>query len=224
MVDGTVVDEPGRTGSLWRVLCSLDLAELQRDSFPVTDTSADERFQRIPIRRGDLILGNRVYGTPPGVGHVLAQGGDVLVRTSLKQLPLYTPQGRRWSILTRLRALRVRQVGQWTAYVHGLDGVWAGRLMPLRRSLTATHCTRRRLQQRARRKQHTISAATWEATQYMFVRTKRRSRWRETRFMLREIMAPISPRLGSAGAPRAWSDVARGLCEPPRKRKCQSLG
>jgi len=171
VVDATVVDEPGKTGSLWRVHYALDLANLQCDFFQVTDTSAGERFQRIPIGRGDLILGDRVYGTPPGVARVIRAGGDVLVRINLKQLPLFTPQGRRLSILARLRTLRVGQVGQWAAHVQGPDGLLAGRLVALKRSLTATHRTRRRLQQRARRKQRTISVATWAAMQYVFVWT-----------------------------------------------------
>jgi hypothetical protein len=51
----------------------------------------------------------------------------------------------------------------------------------------------------------------------------RRSRWRETRFLYRELITAISPRCGLAAALDRWSDITRGLAETPRKRKRQAL-
>jgi len=170
-VDGTLVHEPGRTGSLWRVHFSLDLKTLRCDFFEVTDQHGGETFRRVPVAPGDLVLGDRAYGTPPGVNAVLAQGGEVLVRINLRRLPLYHASGRRRSILAKLRSLRRAAPQAWPAYVRGPAGLQAGRLVAIRRSRHAAQRAARRLRRKARREQHTLSAAAVEATRYLFVWT-----------------------------------------------------
>ena len=46
----------------------------------------------------------------------------------------------------------------------------------------------------------------------------RRSRWRETEFMLREVNLALAPRQSLATVFRDWDDTARKLSESPRKR------
>ena len=170
-VDATTVDEPGRTGSVWRLHYAVNLADLQCDHFQLTSIAVGERFQRVPVERGDLLLADRAYGTPPGVGYVGAAGGDVRVRSNLRMLPLFTASGRRLGILTRLRSLRVGQVRAWPAWVQIGRRRIAGRLVAVKRSAAATHRARQRLRRRANRRQRKVSAASWEAARYVFVWT-----------------------------------------------------
>lgn len=41
--------------------------------------------------------------------------------------------------------------------------------------------------------------------------------------MARELAAALSPRLGLQRALTEWETIARGLCDPPRRRKRQLL-
>ena len=170
-VDGTLVHESGPTGSAWRVLFSLNLANLQCDYFSVTDRRAGETFRRLPVAAGDLVLGDRAYGTPPGVAHVVGHGGDVLVRINLQRLPLYTARGRRLALLAKLRRVPRGTPREWFAQVRGPAGWIPGRLVAIRRGRQAAGRARRRLQRKARREQHTLSRAALEATRYVFVWT-----------------------------------------------------
>jgi hypothetical protein len=170
-VDGTLVDEPGPTGSRWRVHFSLNLLDLQCDYFELTDQHGGETLRRLPVAPGDLVLGDRAYGTPPGVAHVVAAGGEVLVRINLQRLPLYTPQGRRISILARLRQLRRGRPHAWAAAVAGPDGLVTGQLVAIRRGRQAAARAQRKLRRKARKQQHTLSAAAVEAARYVFVWT-----------------------------------------------------
>jgi len=170
-VDGTLVHESGATGSVWRVFYSLNLANLQCDYFSVTDQHMGETFRRLPVAPGDVVLGDRAYGTPPGVAHVVGQGGDVLVRINLQRLPLFSPRGRRIAILAKLRRLRRGVPQEWAAAISGPAGLIPGRLVAIRRGRQATARARRRLQRKARKEQHTLSAAALEATRYVFVWT-----------------------------------------------------
>jgi hypothetical protein len=46
---------------------------------------------------------------------------------------------------------------------------------------------------------------------------RRRSRWREFRFMARELAAAVSPRLGLRKVLRHWGSIAKGLASRRRK-------
>src|SRR3954447_21988162 len=87
--DATTVGRPGSRGTDWRVHYSVNLVDLQCDFFQVTDAHGGETFRRVPVTAGDLLLGDRCYGTPPGIAHVAAAGGHVLVRVNRKTLPLF---------------------------------------------------------------------------------------------------------------------------------------
>jgi hypothetical protein len=123
------------------------------------------------VEVGDLLLGDRAYGTPPGIDHVCGAGGDVLVRINLRMLPLFHASGRRLSILSRLRSLRVGEARAWPAHVHGPSGPIVGRLVAIKRSAAAARKARRQLERRANRRQRKVSAASAEAAQYVFVWT-----------------------------------------------------
>lgn len=163
-VDATTVQESGSTGTDWRVHYALDLVNLQCDFFEVTDARGGETFRRIPVRSGDLILGDRVYGTPPGLEDVVQRGADAIVRVNQKALPLWDFRGHRFPLVTRLRRLRPRQVGEWVAWVQGPHQALRGRLIALRLSRKAARLARNRLRRKAsRRQQKTTSEARYLA-------------------------------------------------------------
>jgi hypothetical protein len=79
-VDATTVSEPGSTGTDWRVHYAVNLANLQCDFFELTDAQGGETLRRIPVRRGDIILGDRLYATPVSVAYVQNAHADLVVR------------------------------------------------------------------------------------------------------------------------------------------------
>ncbi len=50
-------------------------------------------------------------------------------------------------------------------------------------------------------------------------RTLRRSRWRETEFMLREVCLAIAPLHTLSTILREWDTIVPRLAEPPRRRR-----
>lgn len=170
VVDATTVSEPGSTGTDWRVHYAVNLRDLQCDFFELTDWSGGETWRRVPIAPGDLIVGDRVYATPSGVAHVVDGGGDVLVRLNHSSLPLFDGSGKQFSVLGRVRGLRIGQVGQWPAYVRHPQGRWiGGRLVAVKRSRRATRLVRARLRRRASHKQRKVSPTSWKAAAYLWV-------------------------------------------------------
>lgn len=173
ITDATNVSEPGKTGSDWRLHYSMELKTLRCDFFELTDVRGGETFTRIPVKAGDLILGDRGYESVKGVNHVVERGGEVLVRMKAANgMPLETYAGRRFHVLRRVRRLRVRQTGQWPVEVATGDGRRiGGRVCALRRSAAAAALAERKLRQRCSKSCREPKAAALEATQYVFVFT-----------------------------------------------------
>jgi hypothetical protein len=170
-VDATTVQESGSTGTDWRVHYALDLVSLQCDFFEVTDAHGGETFRRIPVRASDLVLGDRVYGTPPGLEDVVGRGADVIVRVNQKALPLWDFRGGRFPLATRVRTVRVRQVGEWVVWVHGPHQRLRGRLIALRLSRRAAQLARARMRRRANRRQLSVSATAIHLAGFVFLWT-----------------------------------------------------
>lgn len=170
-VDATTVVEPGSTGTDWRVHYVIDLANLQCDHFELTDVRGGETFKRIPVARGDLMLGDRAYGTPSGVAHVVGQGADVLVRIALHMMPLYAKSGKKVSLLRCVGGLRAGAVREGAAWVQVGDRRIAGRWIAVKRSRQAAELARMRLRRKAKRKQRTLSRQALAAAGYVFVWT-----------------------------------------------------
>lgn len=170
-VDATTVQEHGSTGTDWRVHFVIDLSNLQCDHYELTDAKGGETFRRIPIRKGDLILGDRAYGTPPGIGHVVKHGGAVLVRVNHKALPLSEKNGKPLPLTRRLAATRIGQPAEWVAVVQTPSGAVEGRLVAIRRGRQAARQARRQLQRRARKKQKRLSRQALHAAGFVYVWT-----------------------------------------------------
>ncbi|HEY2784350.1 MAG TPA: IS4 family transposase [Fimbriiglobus sp.] len=156
-VDATTVQEYGNTGTDWRVHFAIDLLSLQCDHFELTDVHGGETFRRIPVRAGDVLLGDRGYSTPPGVASVIERQGHVIVRVHLNGLPLQDKSGRRLAVRQRLRGLRVGQIGEWFARVEGPTEPLDGRLVAIKLGRVAARLARQRQRHKAAKKQRTVS-------------------------------------------------------------------
>lgn len=138
VVDGSVVKEPGKTGSQWRVHYSLRLPSLECDEFILTPAHGPgngDRLGRFHFGRGELILADAGYSNPPGVAAVQQQGAHICLRLNPHTLPLFDEQGRRLQLLALLRTLRrPGQSAEWPAWVQYQKQRFAGRVCAIRKS------------------------------------------------------------------------------------------
>lgn len=172
-VDATSVHEPGSTGTDWKIHYAVNLADLECDFFQLTEIGqGGETFRRVPVVAGDIVMGDRVYASPPGVSHVVNAGGDVIVRLNRSALPLYERNGKRIDLLPRLRKLKGKAPREYSAWVKNTNGDWiAGRLIVLRQSAEATRRALRRMQRRAQMNRSTITEQAQECAGYFMVWT-----------------------------------------------------
>jgi hypothetical protein len=172
-VDGTLVQEPGRTGAQWRIHYSLRLPSLECDSFEMTAAQGPgtgEKLERLAVAPGDLILADRGFCRPAGVAAVARQDAAMILRLHSSSLPLYHADGRRVVLLETLRPLtQPGQIGEWSVQVRSADGVIAGRLCALRKSEQAAAQAERRLVRRAQKNGKTTRPVTLELACYVLV-------------------------------------------------------
>jgi hypothetical protein len=170
-VDGTLVTEPGRTGSSWRIHYSIDLSTLRCDSVEIFEKATGETFKRFPVRPGDVLLGDRVYANRPGIGHVLSSGGDVITRLPFTNVPLVDKKGREVELLRHLRTIKGHQVKEW----HWLmpcreENSIKVRVCATKKTETAATLSRKKLQRKTHG-EYTPTKEALEAAGYFFVLT-----------------------------------------------------
>lgn len=172
LVDGSCIKEPGPTGSSWRIHYSIRLPSLACEELSISSHKGPgESFKRFTVHAGDLFIGDRAYGVAPGIAHVVSQGGEVLARFAMSNLPLSAPEGGSFALLEHLRTLRGARIGDWPAMVS--NGGWrmAGRVCAVRKSRQAAENARKQVFRQAHKKGGTIKDETLEAAEYVYVFT-----------------------------------------------------
>jgi hypothetical protein len=71
----------------------------------LTDNRGGESFERMQVEPGELLVGDRIYGTANSIAHVTTAGGLVLVRINASSLPVWGFDGTRLDPLVLARAL-----------------------------------------------------------------------------------------------------------------------
>jgi hypothetical protein len=171
IIDGSTIQEPGSTGSTWRLHYSILLPSLQCNEVHLTSPKIGESFQRYLVRPGDLFLGDRGYAHREAIFYVLQGGGQVLVRTNLTNLPLVVEPGVPFPLLEHLRTLSGTELGDWEVQVPLGDHLIPGRICALKKNKLATEKARRKATQESHKQGYRVRPETLEAAAYTFVFT-----------------------------------------------------
>lgn len=175
VLDATVVKEPGKTGSQWRIHYSMRLPSLACDHFdltPVKGAATGEKLGRFQFRRGELVLADAGYSHPAGVAAVSHAGAYLCVRLNPTALPLQQGNGKRFPLLGRIKTLRkAGQVGQWLVWVESGGERIEGRLCAIRKSQAAIKQAQRRLARKSQKKQRVPGVNAIEYANFVMVFT-----------------------------------------------------
>jgi hypothetical protein len=171
-LDATDIQEPGSSGTNWRLHYSLRLPELCCDFFELTDVHGGESLRRLPVAAGDLVLVARGYNDRRAVSQVLGQGGDVILRLHSSAFPLLDPRGAPFDPLPGLRKLKIGQTREWAVSFAPPKGErHHARLCALRKSPQQAALARRKAQRKARHRGRAIGARALEYADFVLVLT-----------------------------------------------------
>lgn len=169
VVDATHVKVAGSRGTDWRLHYVLSLPTLTCDFAEVTDSTGGETYARVPVRPGDIILGDRGYCHREGVAHVIGHGGDVVVRLNSSSFPLLDEKGKRLDLVATMRLLKEQEPESWPVRFEARGVEYNARLCAIRKSVIAAQSAKARLLKAARKKGNVVRPETLELAEYIFV-------------------------------------------------------
>lgn len=171
LVDGSIVCEPGATGSTWRLHYALNLRTLGCDEVHVTQAKEGESLTRFSIRANDVVMADRGFANRRGVRHVVQHGADVVLRMNLTNLPLEDAQGQPLTLLPLLRTLVIGQAADWSAQMRDDVGVISVRVCAYKKTVAQTLAAQEAIQREAAKKHRTVRPETLEVAGYVIVLT-----------------------------------------------------
>jgi len=143
LIDGTLIQEPGPTGSAWRIHYSLRWPELACDHFTLTATQGKgtgESLAHFAVEQGDHLVADRGYSNFSSVAHATSGGAVVTIRLNPRAVRLVDELQKPFQLKRALRSLtKTSEVGCWTVGLTGAAGQppITGRLCAIRKSQAA---------------------------------------------------------------------------------------
>jgi hypothetical protein len=172
IVDASVITEPGSTGSDWRLHYSLELFGLKCDYLKLTEPSEGESFSNYFIREGDLMIGDRAYGSKTGITYVLENKGDFVVRIRNKAMTLMESEDREFDLLGHFNKLEIGEIGDWDILYSPEKNEWVKiRLCAIRKSAGAAELSIKKAMQEISKNQRAFNEETVELHGFFFVLT-----------------------------------------------------
>lgn len=80
VIDGSTVQEPGATGTTYRLHIAIDLINLTLRQVEVTTDKVGESLDHYMLEEGDVVLLDRGYNQPKSLIPFLDRGGDIVLR------------------------------------------------------------------------------------------------------------------------------------------------
>jgi hypothetical protein len=154
LVDSTVVQEPGKTGGLWRIHYSLQWPTLACDYFEVTaceGKGTGETLRHYPLRAGEYVLADRGYCQASGIHFAVSKGAYLTVRLNPQSIRLQEENGSHFELLGRLKSIKeTGQLGAWKVWIP-LQGQrsLAARLCVIRKSKAASALAQKKVKRKA---------------------------------------------------------------------------
>jgi hypothetical protein len=177
VLDATDIQEPGPTGTDWRLHYSLRLPQLSCDFLELTDVHGGETLKRLPVDKGDIVLCDRGYSHRPGVAQVLKQEADVVVRLNSGAFPLEDQAGNEIDLIELVKHLKVDEIGEWPVWFVQDGQRYSMRLCVMRKSEVAASLARRKVEKKASKSGKQVQPETLTLAAYVLVLTSLPTSW-----------------------------------------------
>jgi len=176
IVDGSIIKEPGKTGSQWRLHFSFTIPDFYCSHFEICSSKGQgtgETFSRYPFEENDYIIGDRGYSKANGIEYISSRKAYVLVRVNTASLPLYNKDHSSFNLLTSVKTLKEPlKAKEWDVHIEdSKKKLIKGRICALRKSEEQIEESYKKLKAQASRKQRKLKPETIEYAKYVIVFT-----------------------------------------------------
>lgn len=171
-VDASDVVEKGRSGKRYRLHYAIDIFSLQSRSYKITKEAVGESLTNFEFEKGDLVTGDRIYGTITGIEHCLACDADYLLRLRTNCFNIYDADGDKIEILSVVKDLKHEESAEFIGYIHrAKTGDIPVRVCVKRKDKEACEKARKRMARNESKKQRTYSNEAKKLDEYIVVAT-----------------------------------------------------
>lgn len=177
LIDATDINEPGPTGSSWRFHYSLTLPDMACDFTKLTEAKGvgvGESFMHFPIAKGDHLLADRGYSRANGISYVDHCGGYVCVRLNHASLPLFTPNGGPFRLISNLKTIELPgQAKEWDCAIRipGTHELILGRICAIRKSEEQIILAHKKCDRNGTKRQTTPQKETYFVNEFIIIFT-----------------------------------------------------
>ena len=173
LLDATSITRAGKSGTDHRLHFGVDLGSNRIDSIELTDVGGAERLERFSVRAGEILIGDRAYGTRAGMAHVTEQGAMFVVRFAWSNVPLQDADGQPFDLFGVLRSLPEARASEFPVRFVAPGGKPVqARLVAIRKSEAAAAQSRQKaLRERTKQGHASVDVRTLEACGFFFVLT-----------------------------------------------------
>jgi hypothetical protein len=176
IIDATAVPKAGpaarKTSQLWRIHSAFDLPHERFGHFELTDEQEGETLDRIPVIKGEIRLGDRVYLQPDRMGRLIEAGADLVIRAGWKSAGWLDAKGRPLDLIAELRKASARGLIDRPIMIKRKGGgPLALRLIAIKKPQQAAAAARRKARRDAQREGYQLSRQTLEAADWVILVT-----------------------------------------------------
>jgi hypothetical protein len=176
LIDATVVKEPGKTGSQWRIHYSLQWPTLVCDYFKITAAEGKgngESLRQFPLKPRDYVLVDRGYCHASGIHYAAARKAYLAVRLNPDGILLQALDGSKFGLLQELKSIKATgQMEEWEVLIPFEDHApVSARLCAVRKSQAAIAMAQKKLRRYASKHGTQLQPETLVYAQYVMVLT-----------------------------------------------------
>jgi len=120
--DATDESIKGSNGADYRLHCMMDLFTLEAVETTLTTAKRGETMENFSkIEKGDIIIGDRAYGTLNSISHILRNNGDFCLRLKAKAFNLYDETGEKVDLTEMLHTISENESKGFPLYYKDRD-------------------------------------------------------------------------------------------------------
>jgi hypothetical protein len=179
IIDATTVPKKGRQGKkkneLWRIHSAFDLPRERFGHFELTDQHSGETLDRIPVVKGEIRIGDRVYLQPSRMARLLQGGADFVIRAGWKGARWLDAEGRPVDLVSELNRAASDTIDRPIWIELERNASLAVRLVAVRKPPEAAATARHKARRQAQRGGHQLSRQTLDSADWIILVTSLRA-------------------------------------------------
>jgi hypothetical protein len=171
-VDASDIVEKGSTKRIWRLHYAINIFKMTSQQYKITDEKTGESLKNFDINPGQLIFGDRAYGTKTGIEHCLSRGGDFVFRIKNKAFKLYDKNKIEINLASKLSEITEFKANDIDIYMENSQKTLIPlRICAIKKTPEQIKKVMQSIQKTESRKQTKFSEETKETHKYIFVIT-----------------------------------------------------